>query len=156
MIAQLHKAYMGELFGIAFFEAFKAKATEPSEQKKWQLLIDVEIRTAELLKDYLEPLDMICPPSDAEMTSQGLKQAQKWIDLPWKPLMEALAPWIREYAEAYRRSAEGATEHRAAWHMVADHEEALLAFVEAELNGMIDSLKPLRSFLQQHLADQDK
>ncbi len=151
MITKLHQAYMGELFGIAFFKVFKAKSTELSEQRKWQHLIDVEIRTAGLLKAYLEPLDIICPPSDAEMTKQGMEQAHKWIDLAWKPLMEELAPWIREYAEMYRRSANGATDHHAIWHMVADHEEALLAFVEAERDGGIDSIEPLCSFLQQHL-----
>lgn len=151
MTAELYKAYMGELFGIAFFKAFRDRSTEPSKQRKWQQLVDVERRTGELLKEYLESLDIICPPSDAEMTKQGLEQAAKWIDLTWKPLMEELSPWIREYAKMYRRLADGATEHRALWHMVAAHEEALLAFVEAELDGVSDTLEPLRGFLQRYL-----
>lgn len=84
------------------------------------------------------------------MAKQGLDQAQTWSDLAWKPLMEVLAPWIREYAEAYRRSADGATEHRSIWGMVADHEEALLAFVERERDGVSDSLEPVRGFLTRY------
>ncbi len=142
---------MGELFGIVFFDAFKERSSDLMEQEKWQQLIEVEKRTAELLKEHLEPLGMPCPSSDTEMTKQGLEQAQKWIDLAWGPLMEALTPWIRSYAEIYRRYADGATEHRTLWNMVADHEEALLAFVEAEGSGVGDSLEPVRGFLKRYL-----
>ncbi|BCS96804.1 hypothetical protein DSLASN_24360 [Desulfoluna limicola] len=150
MLKKLHDAYMGELFGIVFFTAFKERSTDLLEQEKWRQLIEVEQRTAELLKGYLEPLGMRCSTSDAAMTKQGLAQAQAWIDLAWEPLMGALAPWIREYAEVYRRSADDATEHRDLWNMVADHEEALLAFVEGERDGMGDSLKPVRGFLKRY------
>ena len=150
MLKKLHTAYMGELFGIVFFNVFKERSADPLEQEKWHRLIEVEQRTAELLKAYLEPLGMRCPTSDAEMTKQGLEQAQTWIDLAWKPLMQTLAPWIREYAEMYRRSAESATEHRDIWNMVADHEEALLAFVEGERNGVSDSLEMVRGFLKRY------
>ena len=150
MLKKLHTAYMGELFGIVFFKAFKERSTDPSELQKWDHLIKVEQRTAELLKVYLEPLGMRCPPSDKEMTKQGLDQAQAWLDLSWGPLMQTLAPWIREYAEKYRRSADGATEHRDLWNMVADHEEALLAFVEGERDGVSDSLEMVRGFLKRY------
>jgi len=65
-------------------------------------------------------------------------------------LMETLAPWIREYAEMYRRSAESATEHRDIWNMVADHEEALLSFVEGERDGVSDGLEMVRGFLMRY------
>jgi len=150
MLKKLHTAYMGELFGIVFFNVFKERSADPLEQEKWHRLIEVEQRTAALLKAYLEPLGMRCPPSDKEVTKQGLDQAQAWLDLSWGPLMETLAPWIREYAEMYRRSAESATEHRDIWNMVADHEEALLSFVEGERDGVSDGLEMVRGFLMRY------
>lgn len=151
MLEMLHKAYMGELFGVAFFQSFKEHATEFSEQQKWQLLIEVEERTAALLKRYLEPLGIPCPSSDGEMESQGIGQAGVWLGLDWLPLMEALSPWIRGYADAYRQSADGATEHRAIWQMVAEHEEALLCFAEAERHGEKETLGAVKVFLDRHV-----
>lgn len=150
LLDMLHKAYMGELFGVAFFKLFKERTQDLAEQRKWQRLIEVEERTAALLKGYLEPLGVWCPASDEAMASQGREQAAVWQDLDWLPLMEVLAPWIREYAEAYRRAADGATEHRAPWLMVAAHEEALLFFAEAERHGEGDTLGAVTDFLDRY------
>ncbi len=150
MLQQLLQAYRGELYGIAFFEAFLETATSHIERRKWQYLIEVEQRTAQCLKAYLEPLGIHCPEDDADMVQAGQRQASLWLHLPWDTLMATLSPWIKTYADRYRQQANTDKTHQIASNMVADHEDAILAFVDRELAQAPDSLAPLIEYLDKY------
>ncbi len=50
LIKQLFSAYLGELYGTAFFTAFAEKYSDDNHINKWQKLILVERITAQHLK----------------------------------------------------------------------------------------------------------
>ncbi len=150
MLQNLLQAYRGELYGIAFFQTFLDATTRPHERRTWQLLIDIEQRTAECLSAYLVPLGIHCPENDPAMVQAGRRQANLWLDLPWDTLMATLAPWIKTYAERYRQQAAEDKVHHTISTLVADHEDAILAFVEREIAQDTNSLSPLIEFLARY------
>ncbi len=152
MLQHLLQAYRGELYGIAFFQTLLNAATNTHERRAWQLLIDIEQRTAECLSAYLIPRGIHCPEDDLEMVRAGQQQAHLWIDLPWDNLMATLAPWIRTYAERYRQQAAADNTHHTISTLVAEHEDAILAFVEQEMAQAANSLAPLTEFLARYPA----
>ncbi|GAA4649447.1 hypothetical protein GCM10023116_17210 [Kistimonas scapharcae] len=150
MLQHLLQAYRGELYGIAFFQTLLNTATSTHERRAWQLLIDIEQRTAECLSAYLIPRGIPCPEDDDDMVRAGQQQANLWIDLPWDTLMATLAPWIRTYAERYRQQVTADNPHHTISSLVADHEDAILAFVEREMAQAANSLAPLTEFLARY------
>ena len=150
MLQHLLQAYRGELYGIAFFQRFLDASTRPHDRRTWQLLIDIEQRTAECLRAYLVPLGILCPEDDPEMVQAGRRQANLWLELPWDALMATLAPWIKTYAERYRQQATEDKVHHTISTLVADHEDAILAFVEREIAQDAHSLSPLTEFLARY------
>jgi len=145
----LYKAFRGELFGIVFFKTFADHAKDSTERKKWLRLIDLEHRTATLLKSWLESNGQPCSWDDAEMEAKGRDMAALWLALEWQPLMAKLAPWIEGYAVEYRQLAETApADQFRITDIVAVHEEAILAFVQAERAGESDSLKAAKEFME--------
>ncbi|WP_108651607.1 hypothetical protein [Dongshaea marina] len=150
MIQALYQAYLGELFGIRFFQIFEQQATDAKTKRKWQLLIALEERTAALLREYLEARGTTCPQTHQEMEDKALVQATSWQHLCWNELMEALAPWIAGYTNHYR---ELASQYQApVMLMVAEHEQAILSFVQLELK-QAPSLNPLIEFLERYPAN---
>jgi len=151
----LYEAYRGELFGIEFFKAFAVQAKDVAERKKWLCLIDLELHTATLLKTWLNNNGQFCCWQDSEMEAKGRDTAAPWLDLDWQTLMETLDPWIEGYAVEYRQQAEAASvEQYWITDMAAAHEEAILAFVQAERAGENDSLKAVRAFMENYRAAQ--
>lgn len=144
----IYEAYRGELFGIEFFNAFAEQTEHSREREKWQCLSELEVHTATLLKIWLEKNGQPCSWQDSEMEAKGREIAAPWLGMEWQALMEAMDPWIAGYAVEYRQKAESAPAEQS-WitNMVAAHEEAILAFVQAERTGKTDSLQAVRAFM---------
>ncbi|AJR06679.1 hypothetical protein C9J03_03575 [Photobacterium gaetbulicola] len=66
----LYSAYLGELYGIAFFTAFANKYSDDSHIHKWQLLINVEQITATKLKTELTSISIPYPGHGAKVAQQ--------------------------------------------------------------------------------------
>ncbi|MCW8329032.1 hypothetical protein MD588_09450 [Photobacterium sp. SDRW27] len=146
-IEQLYSAYLGELYGIAFFTAFAEKYSDDNHINKWQTLIQIEQITARHLKKGLERLGKVCPDVHMEMIEKGRRDAEHWLALDWETLINTMTPWVETYALKYRQQAIQATEHQALFQLVQEHEDAILAFLQAEQRQGIDSLAPLETFI---------
>ncbi|WP_318447630.1 hypothetical protein [Photobacterium leiognathi] len=151
MIAQLYTAYLGELYGIVFFKTFAEKYSDDSHNDKWQTLIKVEELTAKRLKTGLEALGHPCADYDQAMAEKGLADAEKWLSLPWKELVDTMVPWVAPYQQRYQQQANEATEHQALFTLVADHENAIYDYLLAEQRGDKNALNVLDTFINKYI-----
>jgi len=150
LIEQLYTAYLGELYGIAFFTAFAEQYSDDSHINKWQKLILVEQITAQRLKTGLEPLGKVCPDVHPEMEEKGCRDADKWLALDWTSLINTMTPWVKTYALKYRQQANQAIEHKALFQLIQEHEDAIFAFLQAEQQQDANSLAPLETFIHRY------
>ncbi|MGF1735569.1 hypothetical protein [Photobacterium satsumensis] len=146
----LYSAYLGELYGIAFFTAFANKYSDDNHIHKWQRLIKVEQITAAKLKTGLKAIGLTCPNHVAEMEVKGLRDAEQWLALDWETLVDTLAEWVEPYALRYRQQAADATEYRDLYLLVAEHEDAIWAFLHAEQKEAGSGVAILDAFIAQH------
>ncbi|KLV09635.1 hypothetical protein ABT56_00720 [Photobacterium aquae] len=146
-LQQLYSAYLGELYGIAFFTAFAQKYSNDSHINKWQHLIQVEQITANRLKNGLEAANYPCPSQDDEMENKGLEDAEKWLGLDWPTLIDTMIPWVEPYALRYREQAAAATEHKELFELVQAHEDAIYEFLLAEQHENDSGLAILADFI---------
>lgn len=127
--------YTGELGGEAFFEAMAVAAGNNDEASKWRVLARLELRMGERLATALTARG-IEPPDAGERPTSLLEQATALASKGWLDIMADLEAPIETFvtrirAEAAQAPADGtaiAAEYLA-------HEEALMAFVTAELAG---------------------
>ena len=146
----LYSAYLGELYGIAFFTTFANKYSDDSHIHKWQRLIKVEQITATKLKTGLKAIGIDCPDHVAEMETKGLQDAEQWLALDWETLVDTLEEWVEPYAQRYRQQAASATQHHDLYQLVAQHEDAIWAFLHAEQNDVGSGAAILDAFITQH------
>ncbi|MGF1725720.1 hypothetical protein [Photobacterium nomapromontoriensis] len=144
---QLYSAYLGELYGIAFFTAFAKKYSDDTHIKKWQLLIQIEQITAQKLQSGLDAVGLSCPENDLAMQNKGEQDAEKWLDLPWNDLINTLLPWVAPYAQKYQEQAATATEHHELFNLVQQHEDAIYAFLQAEQQSTGSGVSILETFI---------
>lgn len=146
----LYSAYLGELYGIAFFTAFANKYSDDNHIHKWQRLIKVEQITAAKLNTGLKAIGLTCPDQVTEMEIKGLRDAEQWLALDWETLVDTLAEWVEPYALRYRQQAADATEYRDLYRLVAEHEDAIWAFLHAEQKETGSGVAILDTFIAQH------
>ncbi|TLS79292.1 hypothetical protein [Photobacterium damselae] len=147
MPAQLHNAYLGELYGIAFFQYFANNYHDSHYQEHWQLLTEIEELTAQLLEQGLKPLGIECTPHNSEMEQKGISDAKKWQTLTWPDLIKTMVDWVAPYQIRYQQQSDLATEYKELYKLVADHENAIYNYLVAEHQGSGESLTILRQFL---------
>ena len=148
----LYSAYLGELYGIAFFTTFANKYSDDRHIHKWQQLIKVEQITANKLKTGLNAIDIACPDHDSEMEGKGQRDAEKWLDLEWHALVDTLADWVEPYALRYRQQAAAATQHHGLYQLVAEHEDVIWDFLHAEQQEAGSGSTLLEAFIAKHSA----
>ncbi|MGR5145066.1 hypothetical protein ACQKP8_00795 [Photobacterium alginatilyticum] len=147
---QLFSAYLGELYGIAFFTAFAEKYSDDKHINKWQKLILVEQVTARHLKTGLEKLGISCPDSHPVMEDKGRHDAEKWLSLEWPDLVDTMASWVEPYALKYRHQAQRARQHSELFLLVQEHEDAIFSFLQAEQCQETNSQAALDNFLARY------
>ncbi|WP_325893124.1 hypothetical protein [Grimontia sp. NTOU-MAR1] len=152
MIAQLKSAYLGELYGIAFFQHFIEQRRDGDKQHVWQLLLDVELLTAKRLREGFGQLGELMPETDEDKTAKGVADAGKWVDLPWQSLIDTMVDWVAPYQKRYQEATNRATEHFELFELVSDHENAIYDFLLAEQKGESNSVYILSDFLRKYQA----
>lgn len=152
MIKQLHQAYLGELYGIAFFETMINAATPDHKPEVWQQLLQVEIITAKLLRDALPKLGQPCEVFDQHMHDKGVQDAQKWQHLSWSELIDTMVNWVAPYQLTYHHQAMTATEHQALFKLVDQHETCIYDFLLAEQRHDKHALMILNRFCDEYGA----
>ncbi|MCL1047592.1 hypothetical protein L2737_20025 [Shewanella electrodiphila] len=138
---KIHQAYLGELYGIAFFSLLQNVEEDERRIELWKKLVEVETITAELLLSHLlKQTERFSFPVET-MTQKGHDDAQKWLDLSWTELLQTLVNWVIPYEEEYRQWATDCTEHNKIFDLIAAHETAILDCFRAELaqkNGQVE------------------
>lgn len=142
--SQLRNWYEAEVAGKAFFDALAGGAPNDREADKWSLLGRLESAMAARLSTACGAASIAIP--EAPSDSSYLEYARKMAGEPFRSNLETLMPQLDEAVVRIRALAETAPPAHSA--IAADfvaHEEALAAFVRAELEGedgssAIDSL----------------
>ncbi len=131
---QLREWYEAEVAGKAFFSAMADAARDDAEAEKWSLLGRLEATMAERLRKACAVASVALPeqPSD----SGYMDAARQMGGRPWLSNMEALKGQLQEAVIRIRSLAEQApAAHADIAGEFLEHEEALAAFVSAEVEG---------------------
>ncbi len=144
--SQLEDWYQGEVWAEAVLTALANGAQSDDEAKKWSLLARLEATMAGRLRAACETASIALPePSD----STHLDYARQMAGNPWQANMEILMPQVDEAVSEIRSTAEHApTAYAGIAAEFLAHEEALAAFVSAELKGE-DGSPAVESLLNQ-------
>ncbi len=144
--SQLRNWYQSEIAGKAFFDALADGAQSDDEVNKWSLLARLEATMAERLSVACAAASIALPESS---DLSYLDYARKMAGEPWRSNMEILMPQLRTAVSEIRSATRRAS---AAYAQIAGeflaHEEALAAFVSAELRGE-DGSPTVQSLLRQ-------
>lgn len=149
-IDKLYSAYLGELYGISFFSTFIEKYSDNRHNNKWLTLLKIEEITARELKIGLTHLGKICPEYDEEMHQKGIKDANKWLALPWPTLVDTMVNWVAPYQQAYQQQADSAQQYQDLFDLVADHENAIYDYLLAEQAQDPHSMRILTDFINRY------
>lgn len=152
MNERIHKAYQGELYGIAFFSHFAANYRLKECSQLWHCLIQVETLTANLLEKSLDRLQVPYLRNDLLMQSKGIADADVWINLPWFQLIETLVNWVQPYEEQYRFWVSESSTEFDTFQLITAHETAIYDCCRLEQTGQ-SGIPTLLKFIEQYQAN---
>ncbi|ECK2140369.1 hypothetical protein FQW43_11150 [Salmonella enterica subsp. enterica serovar Enteritidis] len=148
MLTQLYSAYLGELYGIAFFQYFAKNYSDPNYREHWQLLTEIEKITAQSLREGLECQGEKCPVHSPQMEAKGIIDAKKWLPLPRNELIKTMIEWVAPYQARYQQQFNRATHNKELYKLLSDHENAIYNYLIAESrHDGTDSLVILQRFI---------
>ena len=144
--SQLQDWYQSEIAGEAFFSTMADGAQSDDEVDKWTLLARLEATMAKRLSVACAAASIALPEASG---SRYLDVARELAGKPWRSNMDFLMRQLRTAMAELRTTTQQtpAAYGRIAGEFLA-HEEALAAFVSAELNGE-DGSPAVRSLLRQ-------
>lgn len=156
-LMQLQQGYLGEIYGMAFFERlgrdyhFQATESQLTEsQAVFSLLFKVEQYTAKALLKLLPELASLDEALLEQVRMQAQKEVDSWLKLPWHKLLAALLLWVEPYQQKYAKWADYAqsnSEYGAAFHLLEQHETAIYLYLQALERGEKRAALILERFL---------
>ena len=171
-LMQLQQGYLGEIYGMAFFERlgqdYHFQATESQltasqltesqlteshlteRQAVFSLLFKVEQYTAKALLKLLPELASLDEASLEQVRMQAQKEVDSWLKLPWHELLAALRLWVEPYQQKYAKWADDAqsnSEYGAAFRLLERHETAIYLYLQARERGEKRAALILERFL---------
>ncbi len=161
-LMQLQQGYLGEIYGMAFFERlgrdYHSQVTESQltasqlteSQAVFSLLFKVEQYTAKALLKLLPELASLDEALLEQVRMQAQKEVDSWLKLPWHKLLAALLLWVEPYQQKYAKWADGAqsnSEYGAAFHLLEKHETAIYLYLQALERGEKRAALILERFL---------
>ncbi|WP_219012067.1 hypothetical protein [Shewanella algae] len=164
---QLQQGYLGEIYGMAFFERLgrdyhsqvtdsqltESQLTEihlTESQAVFSLLFKVEQYTAKALLKLLPELASLDEALLEQVRMQAQKEVDSWLKLPWHKLLAALLLWVEPYQQKYAKWADYAqsnSEYGAAFHLLEQHETAIYLYLQALERGEKRAALILERFL---------
>ncbi|MGI2852998.1 hypothetical protein ACRTDR_02050 [Shewanella algae] len=151
-LMQLQQGYLGEIYGMAFFERlgrdYHFQATE--SQAVFSLLFKVEQYTAKALLKLLPELASLDEALPEQLRMQAQKEVDSWLKLPWHELLAALRLWVEPYQQKYAKWADDAeinSEYGAAFRLLERHETAIYLYLQALERGEKRAALILERFL---------
>ncbi|TVO91829.1 hypothetical protein AYI74_11430 [Shewanella algae] len=166
-LMQLQQGYLGEIYGMAFFERlgrdYHSQVTESQlteihlteshlieSQAVFSLLFKVEQYTAKALLKLLPELASLDEALLEQVRMQAQKEVDSWLKLPWHKLLAALRLWVEPYQQKYAKWADYAqsnSEYGAAFHLLEQHETAIYLYLQALERGEKRAALILERFL---------
>ncbi len=171
-LMQLQQGYLGEIYGMAFFERlgrdYHSQVTESQltesqlteihltesqlteSQAVFSLLFKVEQYTAKALLKLLPELTSLDEALLEQVRMQAQKEVDSWLKLPWHKLLAALLLWVEPYQQKYAKWADDAqsnSEYGAAFHLLEQHETAIYLYLQALERGEKRAALILERFL---------
>ncbi|MBO2555247.1 hypothetical protein [Shewanella algae] len=169
---QLQQGYLGEIYGMAFFERlgrdYHSQVTESQltesqlteihltesqlieSQAVFSLLFKVEQYTAKALLKLLPELTSLDEALLEQVRMQAQKEVDSWLKLPWHELLAALRFWVEPYQQKYAKwadDAESNSEYGAAFRLLERHETAIYLYLQALEHGEKRAALILERFL---------
>lgn len=148
----LRAAYLGEVAGAAFAQAFAAGTEEARERETCALIARLETATARIIAPLLDSLPD--PEAIDAACRRGEATAERISD--WATLIDYSAHGLDGYVEDFERLRDAApAADRPALDLLVDHEHALRRFGLASIAGDSASDQPLRAALtaaERHLS----
>ncbi len=161
-LMQLQQGYLGEIYGMAFFERlgqdYHSQVTESQlteihlteSQAVFSLLFKVEQYTAKALLKLLPELASLDEALLEQVRMQAQKEVDSWLKLPWHELLAALLLWVEPYQQKYAKWADDAqsnSEYGAAFRLLERHETAIYLYLQALERGEKRAALILERFL---------
>lgn len=166
-LMQLQQGYLGEIYGMAFFERlgqdYHSQVTESQlteihltesllteSQAVFSLLFKVEQYTAEALLKLLPELATLDEALPEQLRMQAQKEVDSWLKLSWHELLAALRLWVKPYQQKYAKwadDAESNSEYGAAFRLLERHETAIYLYLQALERGDKHAALILERFL---------
>ncbi len=161
-LMQLQQGYLGEIYGMAFFERlgrdyhFQVTESQLTEihliesQAVFSLLFKVEQYTAKALLKLLPELASLDEALLEQVRMQAQKEVDSWLKLPWHKLLAALRLWVEPYQQKYAKWADDAqsnSEYGAAFRLLERHETAIYLYLQALERGEKRAALILERFL---------
>ncbi len=161
-LMQLQQGYLGEIYGMAFFERlgrdyhFQVTESQLTEihliesQAVFSLLFKVEQYTAKALLKLLPELASLDEALLEQVRMQAQKEVDSWLKLPWHKLLAALLLWVEPYQQKYAKWADYAqsnSEYGAAFRLLERHETAIYLYLQALERGEKRAALILERFL---------
>ncbi len=150
-LAAIERAFQGEVFGVAMYSSMAEAQTDPFRRWQWHCLLQLEIETKATTAELLEQLGGNTL-EDPHETAKGHDEARRIMHMAWADMIREFASdlpeLVQEYAEMEAQAglsgANGDVLRR-----LTLHEEATLAFCEAELAGQSGSaIDPVIAMLE--------
>lgn len=139
--------YRGEIFGESLFGALAERASG-DEQRKWRVLEQLERETRERIAPVRAEIERTTA-DDPVRRAEGRKLGEALASTPWLDLMASFRGELEKFvAEFERAEALAPPRGRNLARFITAHEEALLAFVVAEIEGRADPLEPVVALLR--------
>ena len=146
--ALLRRAYEGEIIGCALYDRMIGDPAYP-EKEALQLLYVVERMTADALAPLIDRYDVAVDEESA--TREGHKLAAALAGRPWKDMWMEVTRLADEYLTDFRRLADVLDGDDASVGVqVVEHEEALIAFAQREIDDDPDALTPLQDYRRRY------
>ncbi len=145
---EIQAAYVGEIWGAAFFEALSQQASFAPIRDRLLMLARLETMTRDRLRPLAEGLglDTFVDPKDV---AGGEALASQWAGIDRREFARRLNEMVSDYVVRYDSLAEEATTaDKEVLTFLAAHERALMVFSERELAGETETaLAPVLALL---------
>ena len=156
-LEQLQQAYLGEIYGIAFFDYFICHYSANEKQLSiFKKLHYIEIITKAAIETELVEFLNIDLSLTIEMKLKGILDAKKWITKPWSSLIDTMVDWVKPYQTQYHQQRLSAEHNKTLFGYVDAHETAIFNFLLSEQKQESKASKVLDDFINTALLESIK
>ena len=143
--------YEEEVEGEAYFQALAEMAERPDHRNKLHLLARVEHHAASVTLPLIHKYGLT-PRSDAILFQSGQDQART-VEKSWDDLLADMAETFPGYIDDFLRlEAMTPREDLPRLKLLTAHETAAIEFLDLEMSGARDSVKPLIAYLEKDIT----